>query len=175
MTDQPEKFSEDPRQNLHIENQILKLKMQVETGAFFVNDSHELPPEVENDFLRQVQMFENAWQHMKQKSVYDLLNRPQFKKSSTLENACVVIELERILEIMEAHRIHLDILANYDPRVIYRFITEELFPHMTDDLQLPGWITNFIYEEFHPNHRMDIQNRATEFIEQLAPTTVRSL
>jgi hypothetical protein len=159
-----EKFSEDPRENLHIENQLLKLKMQAESGAYFGNEDGELPPEIENDFLKQVQAFEEAWQHVKQVKVHDLLGNPDLKREEEMTDAEVDMELKKILEILEQHNMHLETLAEYEPRLIYRFVTEELFQHQTDDLQLPGWTTNFIYEEFHPNHKMDIQNRAVEFL-----------
>jgi len=31
-------------------------------------------------------------------------------------------------------------------------------------MRLPGWSKNFIYEEFHPNHKMDIEKNAQEFL-----------
>lgn len=160
-----EKFSDDPRENLHIENQLLKLKLQAESGAYFGNEDSDLPPEIENDFLKQVQAFEEAWQHVKQVKVYERLNHPDFKKEDLLSDTEIEEELKKMHELLEEHNMHLDTLADYEPRVIYRFITEELFQHETDDLQLPGWTTNFIYEEFHPNHKMDIKNRAIEFFD----------
>jgi hypothetical protein len=161
-----EKFSEDPDENLHIENQILKLKLQAESGAnFFMNDEHELPPEVENDFLKQVQMFEEAWQNVKQVKVYELIGSPEYKNEASLTDTEVESELENLHELLHSHNMSLNVIGEYEPRVIYKFITEELFIHETDDLNLPGWSTNFIYEEFHPNHSLDIRNRANEFVE----------
>jgi predicted Ser/Thr protein kinase len=45
MPDQnlPEKFSDDPEENLRIENEILKLKMQAESGAYFGGNAKDLP------------------------------------------------------------------------------------------------------------------------------------
>jgi hypothetical protein len=36
-------------------------------------------------------------------------------------------------------------------RELYSFATEELFECETDDIDLPGWSTNFIYDEFYPD------------------------
>jgi hypothetical protein len=165
-TNQPEEnFSEDPMENLHIENQILKLKMQAESGAFFGEMDKDLPPEIEHDFLKHVQEFEEAWQNVKQVPVFELLGKPDFIKADLLDDEKIVEELDRLIEIMEEREIQLDILGEYPARLIYTFITEELFQLETDDLQLPGWTKNFIYEEFHPNHPLDIKNRVKEFMD----------
>src|SRR5215213_7338017 len=164
ISPQEERFSDDAQENLHIENQLLKLKMQAESGAFFGKIDEDLPPEIENDFLRHVQAFEEAWQNVKQVTVYDLLDKPDFVKESFLTDAELKEQLSRVFEILDEHEMHLDVLGEYEPRIIYRFITEELFAHETDDLQLPGWTKSFIYEEFHPNHKMDIHNRTIEFL-----------
>src|SRR4051812_28178095 len=117
-----EKFSDDPTENLHIENQILRLKMQAESGAFFGHEDHELPPEVENDFLKQVQAFEDAWQHVKQVTVHELLGRPAHKPANMLTDAQLEKELQKLFDLMEAHDVYLDMIGTYDSRIIYRFI-----------------------------------------------------
>ena len=66
---------------------------------------------------------------------------------------------------MNLNNICLHVEGSYDPRTIYQFITEELFDYETDDMQFPGLTQNFTYEEFHPNHQLDIQRRTMDFFE----------
>jgi hypothetical protein len=162
--DPEETFSEDPNENLHIENEIMKLKMQAESNAFFVTDK-DLPPDIEHMFLKNVQQWEQAYKNVKPIKVYDLIERPEYKTANMLNNEEVVVELDRMTEIMNEHNICLHTEGKYDPRIIYRFITEELFEHETDNMQLPGMTQNFTYEEFHPNHELDIQRRTMDFFE----------
>ena len=159
----PEKFSDDPEENLRIENEILKLKMQAESGAYF-GTSDNLPPDIEHSFLRNVQQFENAWKDAKQVKVYDLIGNPAYKKEHELSDSEIKTGLKKLLDLLENNNMPLAVLGDYDSRVIYKFITEELFEHETDDMQLPGMTKNFTYEEFHPNHKMDIHERAIEFL-----------
>ncbi|HVK97158.1 MAG TPA: hypothetical protein VM368_05040, partial [Flavisolibacter sp.] len=159
-----ESFSDDSTENLRMENEILKLKMQAEHGAVFGKGEEDIPPEVENEFLQQVQQFEDAWQNMKYVKVYDKIGRPPFKKEDELDASEIVFELKRITSLMNDKDIFLDVLGEYEPRVIYKFITEELFEHDSQDMMLPGWSTNFIYEEFHPNHKMDILKSSEDFL-----------
>jgi hypothetical protein len=76
----------------------------------------------------------------------------------------VIGELERVKDILFSHQIELDVLGNYDPLVIYRFITEELFEHETNPISIPGMTSHYIYEEFHPNHKMDIEEKTNDFL-----------
>lgn len=159
----PNHFSDDPSKNINIENEILKLKLQAETGAFF-GSSENLPPEVENNFLKQVQQFEDAWRDVKTVKLYNFIGNPSYKSDTELNDEEIKTELERLMELMENHNISLAVLGQYEQRLIYRFITEELFQHEINDMQLPGWATNFTYEEFHPNHKMDIERHAKDFL-----------
>ncbi|HEY8687916.1 MAG TPA: hypothetical protein VIM07_01675 [Chitinophagaceae bacterium] len=163
--DKEEKFSDDPKENLRIENEILKLKMQAESGAYFSENSNtELPPEIENEFLRNVQQFENAWKDVKYVKVYNAIGEPDFTKADELSPPEIENELKRLFTLLNKHNINLDVLGKYEPLTIYRFITEELFEHETDDMQMPGMTKNFIYEEFHPNHTMDIEEKTKYFL-----------
>lgn len=159
----PEQFSNDTEENLRIENDILKLKLQAETGAFF-GGNENLSPEAEQNFLQNVQQFENTWKDAKQVKVYDRIGKPDHKKEIALSDNEIQTKLEKLFDLLEKNNISLAVLGDYDPRVIYKFITEELFEHETDDVQLPGMTKNFIYEEFHPNHKMDIRERAMDFL-----------
>ncbi len=159
-----ETFSDDAEENLRIENELLKIKMQAESGAFF-GGSGSLPPEVENAFLQNIQQFEAAWQDAKPQKVYDLLGQPDFKTADSLQPEEIEPALEKMNDLLTAHNMALDVLGKYDPIVIYRFITEELFEHETDGMSFPGMTSHYIYEEFHPNHTMDIERAANDFFD----------
>ena len=159
-----EKFSEDRDENLRIENEILRLKMQAESNAVIMTHD-DMPPELENMFLRNVQQFEEAYLNAKQVKIYDYIKRPEYQPEVRLHDDEVPSELDRLTEIMKSNNVCLHVEGNYDPRVIYRFITEELFEHETEDMQIPGMTQNYTYEEFHPNHELDIQHKAMDFLE----------
>ena len=52
-----EKFSDDPEENLRMQNDFLKMKMMAESGAIF-GGVEGLPPEIENQFLNNILEFE---------------------------------------------------------------------------------------------------------------------
>ena len=159
-----ENFSEDARENLHIENEILKLKMQAESNAIIVTEK-DLPPEIENMFLRNVQEWEDAYRNVKQVKIFDLIERPDYRPASEIKEEELQYELDRLVGILNKHQICLHVDGRYDSMTIYRFITEEFFDYETDDMQMPGLTQNFTYEEFHPNHELDIQRRTLDFLE----------
>ena len=162
--DRDELFDTDPIKQLKIENEILKLKIQAEHGAVFMHHQ-EVAPEIEADFLKHIQAFEEAWKDVKMIKVYDIVGRPAFSSEEDLDDKSLEEALLLLHELLNSHHIQLDIIGEYEPRVIYRFITEELFEQETDDLQLEGMTRHFVYEEFHPNHVTDIENDAGNFLE----------
>ena len=159
-----ENFSDDPEQNVRLENEILKLKMQAERNALFGGNMEELDPEVEAEFLKNVQSFEDSFAKAKQVSIYEYVGKPVYKAVDDLKPEEVKGELKRIMEILHSKNIVLEVQGRYELSVIYKFITEELFQEQIRDIQFPGYIHSFIYEEFHPNHTIDIGRTAQDFL-----------
>ena len=81
-----ENLSDDPQENLRIENEILKLKMQAESGAVFGGGIADLPPEIEAQFLQNIQKFEDAWKNVNYIKVYDYIGKPDYKKEDDLSS-----------------------------------------------------------------------------------------
>ena len=156
-------LSDDSDENLRMENELLRLKLKAELGG----DSHSsgnLDPALENEFLKQVMAFENNYASSKRVKVFDLLGKPDFKRADELAHDQISHELEKVTDLLSKKNIEINFSGTYDDRTKYAFIVEELFDHETDDFAMMGMTTHFDYEEFHPNHKLDIENRAKEFL-----------
>lgn len=158
---------EMPKLDIRQENEFKKMKMNLEHGAIFPDDlSKQLPPEIEGQFLDSIINFEKAFRNAKQISVYDKIGRPDFVPENVLNDQEVKDSLEKVESILHKNGLNLDVLADYDDqeRLIYKFITEELFNLEVDDIRIAGFNTNFIYEEFHQNHRYDLERDTLDFL-----------
>lgn len=162
MNPDEEKFSEDPAENLRMENELLKLKLQAQFGAK-LGEGENLPPDIENEFLKNVYAFEQNLGDYKPIKVVELLGSPDFKKAADLDDELVKKEYDRLIELMESKSIAVDFIRPRNERFMYQFITEELFDHETDN-SMPGMTTHFIYEEFHADHDLDIRSRTDDFL-----------
>ena len=162
---QEEKFSDDEVENLRIENELLRIKLRAQYGdAFQMESNANLPPEIENQFLKNIAAFEEASENPEITTVYEKLGKPAYKSADELSAAEISIQLSRITAIMEEHNISLDICDGpYDDELLYRFITEELFAHEIDLVPIFGMNWNFIYEEFHPNNKKEIEKNTHQF------------
>jgi hypothetical protein len=158
-------LSNDPEENLRIENELLKLKLKAELGAepFSVSD---ISPEIENEFLKNVLAFEHNFANSKPAKVYDLLGKPIFKRSDDLDDDELEQALTALVDVMAKKNIEVYFGDDneYDSRTQYHFITEELFDHESTFVPMPGMTTYFDYEEFHPNHKKEIERRAIKFL-----------
>lgn len=164
MTEDEESLT--PEERLQMENNLLKLKLMAEHEAHFPDES-KLDPAVENEWLNYIYDFEEQHKNARQIPLYEYIGKPEFKKIDELNDKQVADELDRLLDIMGENGINLDCLAEYDDRTIYAFITDELFSHEIDDVRIEGMTTNFIYEEFHPNHDYDLRRNTEDFLKAL--------
>lgn len=163
--EEDEKFSNDPEEQLRIENELLRLKLQAETGAE-LQQLKDIPADVENAFLNNILAFERQLDNIEEIRIYDLIGAPtDFKNESDLSHDEIESELERLNELLEAHQIEVDYGTDYSSRLKYKFITEELFEHSTQKFDIPDMVHHFIYEEFHPNHTLSIEGIAEDFLE----------
>jgi len=164
-----EEDNEEERDKLRMENEIKKIKIDLEHGTDLSKQlsESELPPEIEGEFLDYIQQFEEQFAKRETILVFDLAGKPEYRQVNDIPDEEIAGELDRIMQILQTHSINLNTLCDVDERELYRFITEELFKEETNDIRIPGMIHGFIYEEFHPNHQYDIKNRITELVEYL--------
>ena len=159
-----ELFSDDPEEHLKIENDFLKLKLQAELGGDYESQG-DLPPEIENAFLKNVIEFEHQFSNASTKTLYEVLGNPSFEKAENLSDLQVEMAMAEMEELMLEKGIVVDYGEDYTIRLKYTFVTEELFLKESPFFHVPGMTMHYIYEEFHPNHRLDIKRDAENFID----------
>lgn len=165
MPEQEEEHSEEKFDDLRLENEIKKIKLALEHGGNLISASDEpLPPEVESQWLDYIKEFEEELAKRKKILVYNLLGRPNYRLVNTIPDNEITEELNKVRDLLHNHAITVDTVAPVPDRELYRFITEEIFREETNDFNIEGLITCFIYEEYHPNHDYDIRARCTEFV-----------
>jgi len=148
--------------NKKIDIGLKKKELEEKYGAQFFEQS-EIPPEMESAWLKNIEKFEEQYAHHKKTTVYKAIGQPAYKKIKDIELSELPMELERIHELLFKGNISLDTLCEVDDYELYRFITEELFPHEMDNMNMPGMMNCFIYEEFHPNADYDIRHAVDYF------------
>ena len=101
-------------------------------------------------------------------TVFELLGCPAVRDVEEIPDSEIEQELDRLVGIMNRHRVAVDTVCDVEERELYRFITRELF------LEPAGIIDDefdmrrlFIYEEFHPNHEYDLINHTLDFVNSL--------
>lgn len=162
-----ENLNEEEREKLRFENEIRKIKLELEKGAKFIEDPDmpALPPEIENEFLNYVEHFEKINADSPKISVYEKIGSPVFKTASELNEDEITEALESLLEILNENSILVDSVHEVEDREMYRFLTEDIFKHEIYEMKkLEGIMTHFIYEEFYPDHVKDVIKCMNDFI-----------
>lgn len=159
--------NEEEKDKLSIENEIMKIKLQMQFGDDFIMQSNgALPPEIENQFLKQIMAYEENHNNSEQVTVLERIGNPNFKKVEELTPTEISQELLRLTELMESKGVMLNICDGpYEDAIIYKFITEELFLENVDKEFIENSMCNFIYEEFHINDKAEITKNTVQFME----------
>ena len=110
-----DKFSDDPEENLRMQNDFLKMKMMAESGAFFGGEGG-LPPDIENQFLKNIMEFENANLDAKSFTVFDLLDKPGFEDEKDLNDERFETEYSRLIRLLQDHSIDVSFSRERDDR-----------------------------------------------------------
>lgn len=163
MSEEINHLNEEER--LKAENDFLKMKLMLEKGAQFgkgETDS-ELTLQLENEFLNYITEFEKQAENPTYIKVFDKIGRPtHFKPVAEIPEEEIDSEWEKLAAYLQQYNISLDVCSpNISTRELYRFTTEELFQHEMDDMNIPGMMHGFIYDEFHPDPVYD-NTRAAE-------------
>ena len=166
-----EKFSDDPEENLRMQNDFLKMKMMAESGAFFGGEGG-LPPEIENLFLKNVMEFEKMNADSKPIKIFDFLNKPVFEDEKDLDEEKFKIEFKRLQALLEENSINISFTRERDNRFKYDFITKEIFEHETPFIPVNGMTTYLSYEEFHPDHEVEITEITNQFLDDFFERTL---
>ena len=93
-----EKFSDDPEENLRMQNDFLKMKMMAESGAFFGGEGG-LPADIENQFLKNLMEFEKANANSKPATIFDILGKPDFEDEKNLGEEKFRIQFSKIAKV----------------------------------------------------------------------------
>ncbi|MFN8310610.1 MAG: hypothetical protein U0T73_11675 [Chitinophagales bacterium] len=146
------------------ENELLKLKMMAEFGGKF-HGSSEIPPEIENQFLKQINKFHSAHHSAPLVTIYEMIGKPEYNHVHDVSDKTLKKELKAILKPLKKKGIHIETLSGVSDRELYRFITEEVFKQEMQDLKLKNWVTQIVYEDYHPSNDFDITQLAHQAVQ----------
>jgi hypothetical protein len=145
-------------------NDKKKEDLRKQYGMSFEGHSEEMSPGQEGEWLDYITEFERQFENARQITVGKRIGDPEVKPLAEITDAELADELDRLFDLFAENNIAIDFLHEQTDREMYRFITEELLEEETDDIQIPGMVSHFIYEEFHPNDEDDITDAIEEFL-----------
>lgn len=148
-------------------NEAKKRSLEERFGGKFSSTGPELPPEVEAEWLENIEEFERQFEQAAQITVGRYIGDPVLRRFGDIPPCEVEAELDRLLEILVSNNIevHFDASVPFGER--YKFITEELLKEEMDDIRVDGMTQHFIFEEFHPNQKLDAELEAEMFLREL--------
>ncbi|MBL0341267.1 MAG: hypothetical protein IPP71_10220 [Bacteroidetes bacterium] len=102
------------------------------------------------------------------KTFHEYFGKPKFRPVDNISNEQMPTELNKLQEVMKAHKVMITNYTEVADREVYRFITKELFGMLTTGEFYS--VTKLVYEEFHPNREYLIKKAASDFIRLIFET-----
>jgi len=169
MNNNQQNFSEDEK--LKNELELVKLKLEVESGAIIqLSKNDKIPTKTELAWFNHIYHYEKMCKDAGYSKIFEVIGSPLYFSEHVLPNSQVGIEFNRLMELLNKNGIDLSFLEDtYDERILYKFITEELFLEEISLYRGPEGdsFSCFSYEEFHPNHTHDLKTNTLEFLSQV--------
>jgi len=134
--DEENNLSEEEK--IEQENLLLQAKLMMKGGLF--GGSGNLPPEIRNQFLKNVLAFEDA----EEKPFFEIagIKRADYPAPSELSDKEIAHKLEEIVAILHENGADLGLVADVPDRIVYKFLVEDyLFDK--DNLHpvgIGGWV-----------------------------------
>lgn len=144
-------------EELHFENELLKLQIQAEFGASPVSVT-DIPPEMENLFLKNILKIEQAFAKHETISLYDKIGRPPTAKANELDDAAIERAALALEQLFNKKGIFVTFRENETSRNKYIFITERLFNSQVDNLGMPEIMMHFDCTDFENDEDDDFDN-----------------
>lgn len=164
-----EKFSDNEEEHLRIENELLRLKLMAQFGNDFqMHSEHEIPPEVENKFLKNVIAVEDQFASGDHTaiSIFEKIGKPPFTLLENISSKQLETELKRLKKLLQQNNIAIHFeYGPYSNEAVYKYITERVFQKEVEKDIFHGMIWNFIYEEDFPNNEEAIKKNTHLFFE----------
>lgn len=96
--------------------------------------------------------------------VFDKIGNPNhFKPVDEIPDNEIENAWNELDEYLKKYGIELSVCSpNISNKELYRFTTEELFDYEMNNINIPGSVTHFTYDEFYPDHKYDNTRHAVE-------------
>ena len=151
-----------------LNNQVKKLKIELETGAkFFTPNGIDLPADVEAEFLDNIIAFEEAAKKAETKTIGEILGNPVLIPEDGLTDEQIHEELTKFYKLLDENNVNFDVIYETPEREIYQFICTEFVEHVHENINIPGFISRYEYEDFMPNDEGDLRSESQNLFENL--------
>lgn len=159
-----------PEEELRIQNEIEALKLEMNHGAkTFISD--EAPPEIIEQWLKQVSEFENMSMNGELISIKEYIGVDAMPQELNEVEKIDKKELKKTIaqfeELLGKKRIVIDRPEHLTDIGWYHFLVTDFFPHEIVNFSAPNYVNHLNYDDFRHDGINFIMNHAQDVIEDI--------
>ena len=152
-----------PEEEKHIENQLKVLDLELTYDAQ-THISEDAPPEIISQWLDNVKAYEEQYANAPKVPIHEFIGQPKLRPEQEVPDGELEAAIESLLSLMQEKSVLIDRPEHLKPRTYYRFLTEDLMPHLMTDHSAEGMVHFFNYHEFHHDGPEFIEAHVSDFL-----------
>jgi len=138
--------------------------LEEQFGARFPDIPSKLSPEAEGEWLDYITEFERQFAANGQITLREFVGNPDVRPLTAIPPDELPAATETLLELLTRNNVEVQFDREVSDAEAYRFITEELFNEMMDNIRIDQMMHTFMYDDYHPDEVTHIRNDAEGFL-----------
>jgi len=167
MRDNKYKKTHDRKRKAKKQSKRINLHQKPEPGTYLMNDLTKTHWDIDKNRLDYAKELELPFNNARFVTVREYVGFPDFKTLQNIETEQIRTEVKKVLAYLLSHNIAVDFLTEVPDDDAYDFLTNELMDQEIENIRIPDMSTCFIYEDFHPNDKLDAEMFAELFLHDL--------
>lgn len=148
-------------------NEQKKRFLEEQYGARFPGIPSKLTPEAEGEWLDYITEFERQFAENGQVRLREFLGNPDIRPLTAIPPEDLPAATDALIDLLIANNVEVHFDREVSDAEAYRFITEELFNEMIDNIRIDQMMHTFMYDDYHPDEAAHIRSDGEEFLNDI--------
>jgi hypothetical protein len=138
--------------------------LEEQYGARFPDTPSNLTPEAEGDWLDYITEFERQYTANGQVTLREFLENPDVRPLTSIPPDELAAATDALMDLLIENNVEVHFDREVSDAEVYRFVTEELFNEMMDNIRIDQMMHTFMYDDYHPDEVTHLRCDAETFL-----------
>ena len=138
--------------------------LEEQFGARFPSSPSKASPEAEGEWLDYITEFERQYAANGQVTVREFVGNPDVRPLTSIPPDELSAATDALMELLMQNNVEVHFDRDVSDAEAYRFVTEELFNEMMDNIRIDQMMHSFMYDDYHPDEATHVRYEAEKLL-----------